>query len=113
MNNGKSAFFSLILPPLFHPLHEQIHMPTEDYTDRAIRFMEQLDKLRHQLSTAQEQQRLLLSRMIELKNNHQTNLPEYEGLSQRSKNLQAMIDKWRPIYLERLQIIKDIKASHR
>ena len=88
-------------------------MPTEDYRERVISFIEQLNKLHYQLSKAQEQQKIILGRMLEIKEKHQTDLPEYDELWQRSKGLQAIIDKWRPIYLERLQMVKDVKASHR
>ncbi len=88
-------------------------MPTEDYQERVINFIEQLNKLHYQLSKAQEQQKIILGRMLEIKEKNQTDLPEYDELCQRSKGLQAIIDKWRPIYLERLQMVKDVKASHR
>ena len=49
--------------------------------------------------------------MIDLKVTNQTDSKEYAELSARSKGLQDMIDKWRPIYLERTELLKEIKRK--
>ena len=40
-----------------------------------------------------------------------TNTDEYRELEQRSKDLQAMINKWRPIYEERLKMVKEAQKA--
>ena len=83
----------------------------KDYTEKVIEFMEQLQKLGEQLEAAQNQQKFMISRLLELKKDHQTDTEEYTSLSIRSKALQDMIDKWRPIYMERLEMVKDVKKK--
>ena len=83
----------------------------KDYTEKVIEFMEQLQKLGEQLEAAQNQQKFMISRLLELKKDHQTDTKEYTSLSIRSKALQDMIDKWRPIYLEKLEMVKDVKKK--
>jgi hypothetical protein len=43
--------------------------------------------------------------------NNETNTDEYRELEQRSKDLQAMINKWRPIYEERLKMVKEAQKA--
>ena len=38
---------------------------------------------------------------------------EYAELSQKSKSLQDIIDKWRPIYLERMEMVKSVSIQKR
>ena len=85
---------------------------TEDnnHIDRAVEFLEQTQRMGEQLRTAEDLQRQLLARMIDLKKQKQTDSEEYLQLDQRSKALQAQIDKYRPIYLECLEVIKEVKA---
>lgn len=85
---------------------------TEDnnHIDRAVEFLEQTQRMGEQLRTAEDLQRQLLTRMIDLKKQKQTDSEEYLQLDQRSKALQVQIDKYRPIYLERLEVIKEVKA---
>ena len=85
---------------------------TEDnnHIDRAVEFLEQTQRMGEQLRTAEDLQRQLLARMIDLKKQKQTDSEEYLQLDQRSTALQAQIDKYRPIYLERLEVIKEVKA---
>lgn len=87
---------------------------TEDnnHIDRAVEFLEQTQRMGEQLRTAEDLQRQLLARMIDLKKQKQTDSEEYLQLDQRSKALQAQIDKYRPIYLERLEVIKEVKARN-
>ena len=86
-------------------------MEQTDHIDKALVFMESFEKLGKQLQTVEDQQRILLSRMIELKEENKTDTQEYLELSQRSQGLQDMIDKWRPVYLERLEIVKEVKCG--
>lgn len=85
---------------------------TEDnnHIDRAVEFLEQTQRMGEQLRTAEDLQRQLLARMIDLKKQKQTDSEEYLQLDQRSKALQVQVDKYRPIYLERLEVIKEVKA---
>lgn len=41
--------------------------------------------------------------MLDLKKAGETDGEEYADLSSKSKSLQDIIDKWRPIYLERME----------
>ncbi len=86
-------------------------MEERDHIDKALAFIEQTQKLGDQLKKAEEQQKFMLSRMIDLKVTNQTDSKEYAELSARSKGLQDMIDKWRPIYLERTELLKEIKSK--
>ena len=86
-------------------------MEERDHIDKALAFIEQTQKLGDQLKKAEEQQKFMLGRMIDLKVTNQTDSKEYAELSARSKGLQDMIDKWRPIYLERTALLKEIKRK--
>lgn len=88
-------------------------MEQENHIDKALAFMESLEKLGNQLKAAEEHQKLLLGRMLELKKENQTDSEEYAQLSQKSKGLQDIIDKWRPIYLERMEMVKGIQKKKR
>lgn len=88
-------------------------MEQQNHIDKALAFMESLEKLGNQLKAAEEHQKLLLGRMLELKKDNKTDSEEYAELSQKSKGLQDLIDKWRPIYLERLEMVKGIQRRKR
>ena len=88
-------------------------MEEQNHIDKALAFMESLEKLGNQLKAAEEHQKLLLGRMLELKKENKTDAEEYAELSQKSKGLQDVIDKWRPIYLERLEMVKGIQRRKR
>ena len=51
--------------------------------------------------------------MLNLKQQEGTETQEYAQLAGRSKDLQAQIDKYRPIYEERMAWIKDIKKKRK
>ena len=76
-------------------------MEEQNHIDKALAFMESLERLHNQLKAAEEQQKLLLAHLLDLKK------------SQQSKNLQDIIDKWRPIYLERMEMVKDVQNKKR
>ena len=84
-----------------------------NHIDKALAFMESLEKLGNQLKAAEDHQKLLLARMLDLKKEEKTNSEEYVHLSQQSKGLQDLIDKWRPIYLERMEMVKGIQRKKR
>lgn len=88
-------------------------MVKENHIDRALAFMEQLEKLGSQLEKADEQQKLMLQRMLIMSQEDKTETKEYHELEQQSKNLQTMIDKWRPIYKERLKMVKEAKDAEK
>lgn len=88
-------------------------MEEQNHIDKALAFMESLEKLGNQLKAAEDHQKLLLGRMIELKKSNETDTDEYSHLSQQSKGLQDIIDKWRPIYLERMEMVKGIQKRKR
>ncbi|GAB6983014.1 hypothetical protein [Prevotella dentasini] len=83
----------------------------QDHIDRALQFTESLEKLGNQLRQADAQQQLLLSRMLEMSRNSLTDTAEYRELGQRSRNLQAMIDKWRPVYEKRLALARSARRG--
>ena len=70
-------------------------MVQENHIDKALAFMESLEKLGNQLKAAEEHQKQLLARMLDLKKENLTDGEEYAELSQKSKSLQDIIDKWR------------------
>ena len=86
-------------------------MAKENHIDRALAFMENLEKLGAQLQKADEQQKLMLQQMLMKSQNNETDTDEYRDLEQRSKDLQAMINKWHPIYEERLKMVKEAQKA--
>ena len=68
---------------------------------------EDIDKL------AEKQKKQLIARMLDLKKENLTDGEEYAELSQKSKSLQDIIDKWRPIYLERMEMVKSVSIQKR
>lgn len=51
--------------------------------------------------------------MLELKKENLLDSEEYGQLAQQSKSLQDIIDKWRPIYLERMEMVKGVQKRKR
>lgn len=88
-------------------------MEQQTHIDKALAFMESLEKLGNQLKAAEEQQKHFIASMLELKKANQTEGDEYAELSQKSKSLQDIIDKWRPIYLERMEMVKSVSIQRR
>lgn len=88
-------------------------MATEsnDNTEKVIHFMNQLEQLGLQLKVAGDEQRLTLGRLLALKKEKKTDTEEYARLTERSKTLQAFIDKWRPVYLERMAWVKEVQGK--
>lgn len=83
----------------------------EGYTERAIVFLDKLERLGAQLQTVQENQKLMLAHMLKLQKEGKEDTDEYRELGIKSRQLQNMIDKWRPIYLERLEMVKNVKRK--
>ncbi len=81
-----------------------------DHIDRAQTFLDSLQRLGTQLKAAEDQQRFYISRMLDLKKAGQTDSEEYADLDAKSKSLQEIIDKYRPIYLERMEMVKEAKT---
>lgn len=88
-------------------------MVQENHINKALAFMESLEKLGNQLKAAEEHQKQLIARMLDLKKENLTDGEEYAELSQKSKSLQDIIDKWRPIYLERMEMVKSVSIQKR
>ena len=82
-----------------------------DHIDKAIDFLDNLEKLGDQLQCAASQQQLFLSRMLELSRAGDESSEEYLTLQQQSQNLQVMIDKWKPIYEERLAMVREVRRK--
>lgn len=87
-------------------------MEQENHIDKALAFIESVQKLGDQLSAAEQHQKAMLSKMLDLKKEGQTDSDEYAELSSKSKGLQDLIDKWHPIYLERMAMLKEVKEQH-
>lgn len=85
----------------------------QNHIDKALVFLESLEKLGNQLKMAEEHQKSLISKLLDLKKENKTDTEEYAKLEQQSKGLQDIIDKWRPIYLERLEMVKGIQKRKR
>ena len=88
-------------------------MEEQNHIDKALAFIESLEKLGNQLKAAEEHQKHLLARMLELKTENLLDSEEYGQLAQQSKSLQDIIDKWRPIYLERMEMVKGVQKRKR
>ena len=82
-----------------------------DKIDTITKFLDDLEKLGKQLSLIQEEQKNVLAYMLNLKQKHNTETQEYNQPAVRSRDLQALIDKHRPIYEERMSWIRDIKKK--
>lgn len=85
----------------------------QNHIDKALVFLESLEKLGNQLKMAEEHQKSLISKLLDLKKENKTNTEEYAKIEQQSKGLQDIIDKWRPIYLEQLEMVKGIQKRKR
>lgn len=88
-------------------------MEEQNHIDKALAFMESLEKLGNQLKAAEEHQKQLISRLLDLKKEGATETDEYAELTQKSKSLQDLIDKWRPIYLERMEMVKSVSMERK
>lgn len=86
-------------------------MDKENHIDRALAFMEQLEKLGNQLHQAEEHQKVMLQQMLTMSKLNLTDTEEYYTLEQRSKDLQVMINKWRPYYEGRLKMVKEAQKA--
>lgn len=86
-------------------------MEKKDNIDTITKFLDDLQKLGQQLTLIQEEQKNLLARMLNLKQQEGIETQEYAQLTTRSKDLQAQIDKYRPIYEERMAWIREIKKK--
>ncbi len=82
-----------------------------DAIDRALDFLDKLERLGKQLKKAEEQERIFLSRMLEMEAEDKVSTKEYTQLQQQSINLQNMIDKWRPVYQERMEVVKAVTKA--
>ena len=87
-------------------------MEQENHIDKALAFIESVQKLGNQLTAAEQHQKAMLARMLDLKKEGKTDSDEYAELNSKSKGLQDLIDKWRPIYLERMAMLKEVKDKH-
>lgn len=81
-----------------------------DHIDRTQAFLDSLLRLGNQLKAAESQQKFYISRMLKLKKDGQTDTKEYADLDAKTKSLQQIIDKYRPIYLERMEMVKEATA---
>ena len=83
-----------------------------DNIDTITKFLDDVLKLGNQLSITKDEQKVVLAQMLSLKKDGKTKTEEYIQLETRSKDLQAILDKYSPIFNERMKWIKDIKAKH-
>lgn len=85
----------------------------EDHLDRAQKFLDSLQRLGEQLKAAEDRQGFYLAQMLKLKQMGKTDSAEYQELNEKSQSLQALIDKHRPVYLERMEMVKNVQATVR
>lgn len=90
-------------------IHYTEDMEEQNHIDKALAFMQSLEKLGAQLKAAEEHQKQMLAQMLSWKKEGKTDSEEYATLQQRSKGLQDLIDKWRPIYQERMEMVRDVQ----
>ena len=93
------------------PSSNKKNVEKKDNIDTITKFLDDLQKLGQQLTLIQEEQKNLLARMLNLKQQEGIETQEYAQLAARSKDLQAQIDKYRPIYEERMAWIREIKKK--
>lgn len=86
-------------------------MEKEDHIDRALVFMENLEKLGEQLRNAQQQLILTMEHMLAIEQNHQTDTDEYREQERHCRNLHAIVDKWQPVYEEKMEMLKEVKRA--
>jgi hypothetical protein len=80
-----------------------------DNYDKIIDFIDSTNKLGEQLKSAAAQQKLLLARMVELKNENKTDSSEYRELAVRSQDLQNNINRFKPIWEKNMNMLKAVK----
>ncbi len=85
----------------------------EDHIDRAQKFLDSLQRLGEQLKAAENRQGFYLAQMLQLKQAGKTDDAEYQELNGKSQSLQLLIDKYRPVYLERMEMVKNVQATVR
>lgn len=85
----------------------------EDHIDRAQKFLDSLQRLGEQLKAAEDRQGFYLAQMLQLKQAGKTDDTEYQELNGKSQSLQLLIDKYRPVYLERMEMVKNVQATVR
>ena len=85
----------------------------EDHIDRAQKFLDSLQRLGEQLKAAEDHQGFYLAQMLQLKQAGKTGDAEYQELNGKSQSLQLLIDKYRPVYLERMEMVKNVQATVR
>ena len=85
----------------------------EDHIDRAQKFLDSLQRLGEQLKAAEDRQGFYLAQMLQLKQAGKTDDTEYQELNGQSQSLQLLIDKYRPVYLERMEMVKNVQATVR
>ena len=83
-----------------------------DNIDTITKFLDDVLKLGNQLSITRDEQKVVLAQMLSLKKDGKINTEEYLQLDTRSNDLQAILDKYSPIFNERMKWIKDRKAKH-
>lgn len=88
-------------------------MTKTDAVDKALAFIDKTNRLGQQLSRAREQQRLYLAALQEMYKNGEEHTPEYADLEARSHDLQRMIDKWAPVYRDRLRSLEQASGKSR
>ena len=85
----------------------------EDHIDRAQKFLDSLQRLGEQLKAAEDRQGFYLAQMLQLKQAGKTDDAEYQELNGKSQSLQLLIDKYRPVYLERMEMVENVQATVR
>lgn len=85
----------------------------EDHLDRAQRFLDSLQRLGAQLKAAEDRQGFYLAQMLRLKQAGKADSAEYNELNAKSLSLQALIDKFRPVYLERMEMARNAQETVR
>ena len=65
-----------------------------DNIDNITKFLDDVLKLGNQLSITRDEQKVVLAQMLSLKKDGKTKTEEYIQLDTRSKDLQAILDKY-------------------
>lgn len=81
----------------------------EDNISRVQRFLDSVEKMGVQLKAANGAQQQYLRRLMALQKDNAEDSPEYKALYTKSQELQLLIDKYTPIYKERLDMLNSVR----
>lgn len=52
-----------------------------------------------------------MDHILAMEQNHQTDTDEYREQERHCRNLHAIVDKWQPVYEEKIEMLKEVKRA--